>query len=191
MHKLENILLKNLFKLSLDEFETYNYTLKHLKPKPVFQGREAVDIGSLKYKEVAFIRKSLEQMTLSGITKTFAMVFGIKRKRFFWTEERVFFGSRVVEFYQALNWILSEIENIQEQEKKLARKPNEKLKEAGIEQLGIFGELNTFIALGERFGIPPQKIQNWKYNLVFALSLHSKMYGDIQEKYNELMKPTP
>ena len=190
MHKLQNIPVKKLFRLPLEKFEAYNNALRHIKGKPLFRGHEALDIGSLKYKDVSFIRKSLEKMTLKGITKSFALVFGIKTKRWFWTEERMFFQARVVEFYQALNWILSEIENIEEQEKKLSRKPNDKLKEAGIERLGIFEELNTFIALGERFGLPPQKIQNWKYNLVFALSLHSKVHGEIQDKYADLLKPS-
>ena len=96
----------------------------------------------------------------------------------------------MVKFYHSLNWIKEEIQNVYEREvQSLSSPPDSKLKDAGIDDLNIFGEMNTLIALGEKFGKAPQEIENWNYEIVFSLILHQKISSDINKRYIELNKP--
>jgi hypothetical protein len=177
---LRNISTKKLFALQTERFEQYHNTLKHLKAKPILKGKEAKPIESLTFGEVISIRHNLQNPTIDGIFEVFNLVFGLNRKELL--------KANVIQFYHAFNWVQEQILSITKREqKKLTSSPDEKLKSAGIEDLNIFGELNTLIALGEKFGKAPQEVEKWTYSFVFSLMYHDKISSDINKRYTKLL----
>lgn len=189
MRDLENISVKQLFSLSMEDFEKYNNALRFLDSRSLYLGRDGIEFTSLSFKEVVFIRRSLEVITLDGMIEVFGIAFGLK-PRFLRSVRAQFLSGKVLDFYKALNWLQDEITRIGDKEKLLSGKPNSKLIEAGIEKLSILGDLNTLISIGEQFGEKPQSVQEWNYSLVFSISLREKLRGEIQEAYSKLTTKT-
>lgn len=177
---LRNILIKDLFSLQADMFEKYHNTLKFLKPLPIFKNKELTPIEALTFGEVISIRQNLRNQNIDGIYDIFKIVFGFKSNDFF--------KLKVVQFYQAFNWVQEQILLIEKREQsKLSSSPDDKLKSAGIEDLNIFQELNTLIALGEKFGKSPQEVENWTYSFVFSLMYHEKISNEINKRYFKII----
>ena len=180
---LAKIPVYKLFKLQNESFEEYHNLLKHLEPKPIKRkGKIISSLTDLTFGEVAGLKMSFSDTSFESMRDVFKTVFGLKKFEFLNVD--------VINFYHALNWIREEMQSIYERERhNLTSTPDAKLKDAGIEDLNMFGELNTLIALGEKFSKPPQEVENWNYNLVFSLMLHQKVSNDINKRYQELNKP--
>lgn len=180
---LEKIPVHKLFKLEYNSFEQYHNVLKHLQPIAIKRkGKSIASMTDLTFGEVTEVKMNLQDASFDNMKEIFKTVFRLKKYEFL--------NIDVLEFYHALNWIREEIQSIYENEKQnLSQAPDPKLVEAGIEDLNIFGELNTLIALGEKFGKAPQEVENWNYNLVFSLMLHQKISGEVSKNYSELNKP--
>lgn len=177
-----NINLKKLFLLAPDEFQEYYNLLSHLNPKAITGFKEIKSITELTFGEVVTIRMQMQEPSLSNLINLFHVIFGIDQEQFYKIDS--------VSFFHSLNWIREEINKINNLENtSLKSDIDSKLKEAGIEQMAIFKELNTLISIGEKFGVTPQEVENWNYNLVFTLMLHQKKSFDISKKYNELLNP--
>ena len=185
MFDLENISVQELYQLEDEKlFQKYmrfsneedNF---YLKPKGIFAGREATPLGSLTYGEVATIKQNLAKPTFQSIYETFDLVFNIKKTTYL-TQD-------VVSYLYALNWIKTEIKKIIEREKKtLGGDPDPLLEAAGVHRLVPFGELNTILAIAQKYGKSPEEVESWKYNLVFSMMVHDKVSGEVQTEYNKL-----
>lgn len=159
-NQIKNISVKSLFNLPEDRFELYHDILKYLKPMPRLGKRSAKDIETLTFGEVVSIRQGLNDPDADVVIEMFCLVFGIKKTNVL--------NSNVIDFYHAFNWIKDQIIEINDREQnKLSSAPDGKLKEAGIEELNVFGELNTLIALGEKFGKSPEEIKSGRIALFF------------------------
>lgn len=185
MFNLDNISVKELFHLQDDQlFEQYMRFSDeedgfYLKPKEVFAGREATPLGSLTYGEVATIKQNLVKPTFDNLYETFDLVFKVKKI--------TYLAQDVVSYLYALNWIKAEIKMILEREKKtLGGTPDPLLEAAGVHRLVPFGELNTILAIAQKYGKSPEEVENWKYNLVFSMMVHDKVSGEVQTEYNRL-----
>ena len=177
---LRNISTKRLFSLQAKRFEQYHNTLKHLKAKPILKSKQATPIENLSFGEVISIKQILNNPNIDGLLQVFKMVFKLNKGEVL--------NIPVLDFYHAFNWVQEQVISINEREqKKLTSTPDGKLKEAGIEDLYIFGELNTLIALGEKFGKSPQEVQNWTYSFVFSLMYHDKVSSDINKRYTKIL----
>lgn len=179
---LQKISTFKLFQLQTSEFEKYHIVLKHLNPIPdVIPMKNKIEsITDLTFGEVASIKMLLAEPNYNNLVEIYKIIFGL--------EDLITVD--VVQFYHSINWIKNELEDIYNREvENLTSTPDSKLKDAGIEDLNIFGELNTLIMLGEKFSKSPQEIENWNYNLVFSLTLHQKISNDINKRYIELNKP--
>ena len=142
---------------------------------PIYQkvkgvGTGAKDFMDLKFKDVEFIKQTIQNTKDKDIFKCLKIVFGIKD----------FDNMRVYEFYKAWNYIIDQIKIILESEKSLHTEPSHRLVNAGVERLSIFGALNILDDIGQRYGVPPQKVENWSYGLIFSISLKMKYEADIQ-----------
>ena len=178
MSTLKKISLKKLFTLQGDEFENYHNVLKHLQPKPFMKSSAIIDLN---FGEVAKIKMLLQNTKLENIIELFKIIFKI--------DEGLIYKIDVVQFYETFNWINNEVKEIVEREiENLSSEPDSKLKDAGVEQLNIFKELNTLILLGEKFSTPPQEVEKWNYSLVFGLMLHNKITNDINKNLAEINK---
>lgn len=178
---LEKISLSELFLLQNKQFEEYHNVLKHLVPKPIKAKKEIESLTDLTFGEVTLIKMNLKEPSLNSMVEIFKTIFGLSQKDIF--------KISVIDFYHALNWIKEEIQTIYNRElDNLSSSPDPKLKEAGIDALNVFGEMNTLIMLGEKFGQPPQDIENWSYNLVFSLMLHQKITADVNKNLIEINK---
>jgi hypothetical protein len=179
MSSLQKISFRQLFQLKNHRFEEYHKVLQHLEAIPLNDRIES--LTDLTFGEVAGIKLNLKQPTFLNMIEIFKTIFGLSQNEIY--------KINVIEFYHALNWIKEEIQNIYDREiQNLSSTPDSKLKDAGIDDLNIFGEMNTLIAFGEKFGKAPQEVENWNYNLVFSLMLHQKISSDINKRYVELNK---
>ncbi len=181
MTDLENISVGKLFSLQVKEFDAYNDLLTNLNGKNEALGKTGKDIYELPFSSVSHLKNFFQSPTYSGFAYVYNMIFGI--------EKETFQKMNVIEFYQSFNWLQNEIIELVEGEKRLESKPDAKWKEAGIEQLGIFGEMNTLIEIGKAYSTPPQEVEKWSYNLVFSLAYYNKISSDINKKYSELNMP--
>jgi hypothetical protein len=122
------------------------------------------------------LKKSLTIPNVKNILFIFETVFKLKRRKVL--------RLRAVEFYHALNWVIYQTKIIQDRERKnLTSRPDPKLKAAGLADLDKFAELNTLISIAEKFGTTPQKVDGWRYDLVFAIQYHNKTTADINKQY--------
>lgn len=182
MSSLKKILFKDLFKLEPQKFQEYHDVLKFLKAIPLKSKKQIESITDLTFGEVAAIKICLQDLKLKNIAEIFKITFELKEKKLLEID--------VVQLYHSINWIKKEIEFIYNRElENLTSASDSKLKEAGIDDLNIFGEMNTLIALGEKFGKSPQEIENWNYEIVFSLMLHQKISNDVNKRFVELNKP--
>lgn len=179
---LQKISFKQLFQLQNEKFEEYHNVLQYLEAIPIKGKNKIESITDLTFGEVAIIKMCLQEPSYQNIIEIFKTIFGL--------EENQIHKIDVVKFYHSLNWIKEEVQNVYDREvQSLSSPPDSKLKDAGIDDLNIFGEMNTLIALGEKFGKAPQEIENWNYEIVFSLILHQKISSDINKRYIELNKP--
>lgn len=176
---LDKITVNKLFKLSPEGFDEYHNTLKNLVPKPEIKGHQANDIYELSFSEVSWLKTFIKDTSFENFLKAYELVFGIS--------ENLFLKADVVEFYHSFNWLQNEILELIEGESALSSEPDEKWKDAGIEDLNVFGELNTLITIGEKYGVPPHEVEKWSYNLVFTYALHNKMNSDVNKRYSEII----
>lgn len=177
-----NLKVKELFSLSADKFQQYYDVLHHLKPKPLKKYNKVKSLTELTFGEVATIKIDIQKPSIENLLSIYKIIFGI--------EEKDFYKLDTVSFFHSLNWINEQIKEIIDREQKsLASAPDAKLKEAGIKQMAIFGEMNTLISIAEKFGKTPQEVENWNYNLVFTLMLHQKKSYEINKRYQEILTP--
>lgn len=182
IYDLENISVRKLYELGTFEFEKYMTLQKCMKSKNIFNNVEADKIGGLKFSEVSELKRIFISTTPEGLFRAFEIVFKCNL--------HTFMKSDVVSFFYAANWIGEEVNEIFEKEKALASEPDFFMIEAGVKRLEIFEELPTLLSLAKRFGTTPQKVERWKYNLIFAILYYDKIFEDVQKNYNELTKST-
>ena len=169
MQELHNITANELFALSPEEFEEYNSILQYLK---AIAGK---DLRELEFGQVAEIRRVFSQPDFKGIEKVFELVFDVELSKL-----------KATEFFARFNWVVDQLKAIARMEKKL--QSNDAIwEQAGGERMNIFGELNTLRALGVQYGVPPQEVEKWSYNLVFTLSYQNKELSEVQERYQKIM----
>lgn len=176
--QVEKINVSKLFSLPSDKFEEYHSMCQFQKSKNVLRGKVCNTIMSLRFVDVSDIKENFESMNVNGIISSLRLAFGLKENEILHTD--------VVEFYQAFNWMQEELDRIYKAEKKLNSQPESKLKEAGINELDIFGNLNSLIAIGEKFATPPHEVEKWSYSLVFSLIYHNKISNEIQKRYDKI-----
>lgn len=166
MVDIENPLLSEAYK-HLDSL----FLLRKVKGSSVLNGKKAIDIRLLPFKDVQFIKDSLNEPSESNMIEIIKMVFNYKD----------FKTLRVHEFYQAYNYIIEQIKDIIDKEKMLSSEPDNRLVTAGIERMNIFGALNIIDDIARRYSQPPMLVENWSYNWIFSLSLKIKIENDIQK----------
>lgn len=162
----ENPLLKDCHK-----YPDSIYMFKKVKGNPILNGKQAKDLMELRFKDVQLIKDTLQQPNEKDMFRIIKKVFDFDD----------FENIRLLEFYKAYNYIAEQINIIYESEKKLSTPPSERLLAAGIEKMSIFGALNIIDDIAKRYGIAPQKIENWSYGWIFSLSLKMKYESDIQK----------
>ena len=178
---LKNISVEKLLKLPEDKFKEYNDLLTFVKPKSKIGKYAAVQINTLAYGDVKMIQSQMG--TIEGVVKAFELMFGI--------EESELFKIKTADFYYGIKYIKNEIERISQIEKSVfdSDDVDQKMKDAGIEKLEVFKELNTIIPIASKFGVTPMEVERWNYDLVFSIQYHEKVSNEIQKEYMRLTKP--
>jgi len=136
----------------------------------ILHGKKSKNFMKLKFKDVEFIKQTIQEPNDKAVLKCLKIVFG------FVDVEKL----RLLEFYQSYNHIVEQIKIILESEKNLHTEPSERLKNAGIDRMSIFGALNILDDIGQKYGVPPHKVEKWTYGLIFSLSLKAKYEADIK-----------
>jgi hypothetical protein len=157
----------------LKEIENYPDLIpifQKVKGSNVLYDLYSIDFMNIKFKDIEYIKSNIISPDYKSIKKVLKIVF----------EFRDFENLRAYEFYQAWNYITEQIKIIIESEKNLHTEPSQRLVSAGIERMSIFGALNVLDDIGQRYGVPPHKVEKWTYGLVFSLSLKMKYEADIQ-----------
>ena len=144
---------------------------------------KAKKLGSLSFGNVAQLKRYIANPTYESLLEAFKMVYGVRQNQYL--------NADVVSFFYALNHIRESVIAINKKEKQLHSEPDADLQNAGVERLNRFGEMGTLINLGKQYAKSPAEIEEWKYNLVYAILLYDKVHGEIKKKYDEIKKPTP
>lgn len=173
-----NIPLHALYKLPPEEMDKYLNLISVLKPLSKIGRYKATPLFDLTYGEVKEVESLLLTATSESISQAFKYVFKMP--------EKVFYKLRAVTFLKALNHLFEDLKSIAELEKNLIPKPDPIFEMAGADRLSIFGHFALLKRLAEKFKTPPQGIEDWKYSVVYAVLLHDKIYGEVEQEYNQL-----
>ena len=158
-----------------DKYKDDVFLLSAVKGSPYFKGVKAKDIWRLKFWEVEKVKRWFQDLNDENINKIMQLFYS----------DTNFNNVRCLEFYRAFNYIKESLAEVYNKEKLLSSERNQKLIDAGIEELNIFGSLNLLDDLGKDFGKSPNEIENWEYGLVFSLSLKRKKESEIQKRLNK------
>lgn len=176
---LEHITVKELYQLEEYDFLCYMELQKVMNSKPFFCKHKAIKITSLKFGEVARIKRVLQNPTFEGLQDVFKMVFGVKKTQYY--------NANVVDYFYGLDHIKNAIiEIVNREQKALKGKEDADLDAAGVDRLSRFGELSTLIEVGKKFGKSPEEIEQWKYSLVFSIIFYGKVENEIKDNYSQI-----
>lgn len=180
INEIINVKMKHLHKIPEDHRNDYAKVLRLLKPSEQLGRRKARNIYLMQYGEVESMRGSIH--TPEGALMAVSMVFDCP--------EKYLMDYRLLQFYPALNHVakvLSYLDTLEENN--LSKKPKKDMLDAGIHRLNHFGNLNTTDRLGKEFGMCPEEIEKWSYNLVYHLMWKRKVESDIDDDYAEITRP--
>ncbi len=190
--------------------------LEHVIGKPDYNGK-TIDIDELTFAEVKFVMKGLGEIsTWDSIKEIFKncfswdkqleddlinnknRIFSAKeskvKKRHDKSLDKWFWSGKVVEFFEARNFIIAEFKKLIEQEQKMLSSvdPVNSLlwKQAGGDKLNRFGGILPLNQLGKLYGQFPFDLQNRKYMEIFLLLTIEKESGEIQTKFSKLKAQT-
>lgn len=182
---IQNLTVSQLFALEHSEFERYCQIFEHARPKdhikawPLYLSDpwQAASFGDLTFGDVETIKHTFSK-DLFGV---FRIVFGI--------EQRDLMRVRVRDFFPALNWIKKELSELVKRERDfLEGSQDPDWKNAGGDRLNVFKSMNVLIAFGKEYGQTPQEVEQWKYSFVFTLLYHSRITGEVQKNYHNIMR---
>jgi hypothetical protein len=177
---ITNITVQKLFQLDSEQFDKYHSILKHLDPLPY--NNNVWSVTDLSFGQVATLKLLLKEPSYMNVVEIMNIVFGISSNELT--------KMSTIKFYHAINWIKNEIEQVYEREvENLTSDIDPLMKEAGVDRLNVFGDMNSLIMLGEKFSKSPDEIEHWNYNLVFSLLLHQKISSEVNKRYVELKTP--
>lgn len=158
-----------------EKYEEEVFILSAVKGSPCFEGKKSKSIWDLKFFEVEKVKECFQNMTDENLIYLFELFYSKKDIK----------NSRCLEFYRAFNYIKEELLDVIEKEKLLSSEPDEKLINAGIKELSIFGSLNILKEIGMQFGKSPEEVEKWNYGLVFSLALSNKKEVEIHKRLNK------
>lgn len=167
--------------LKLEDPSEYE-ALTFLKGRPEFVGKKAKPVEELKWGEVMELREGLVgPETNKAMIRAFRLIFKA-------TEKEVL-NSKVVDFYYAANWILSEFERLANAEKNISGEDEQDAKwiAAGGDVMNKYRHFNVMMNLAIQFGVTPQEIEEWKYGLVFLILKYNADKARIEKRYMEMM----
>lgn len=179
---LKNITVEKLLNLPEDKFREYNDLLEFVKPKDKLGNYSAVQINTLSYGNVKLIQNGIG--TIERVVKSFELIFGINKENMF--------KLKTDDFYYGIKYIKNEVERISALEKAAFENKDvdQKMKDAGVDKLSVFKELNTILPIAQKFGVTPMEVESWNYDMVFSIQYHEKISNEIQKEYIRLTKPT-
>ena len=137
-----------------------------------FEGVDAKEVFHLKFNEVEKIKDAFNNLTDDNINFIFKTI---------WGKEINHNKVRALEFYRAFNYVVKEVEDIYKLEEKLGRKPNQKLINAGIKKMSIFGSLNLIDDVAQKYHFRPKDVEEWNYSEVYWYALKIKTENEIQK----------
>lgn len=159
----------------------YDSLLCALKPVNKFCGKR-FDLSKLSYKTVRSIEKSLRKgKTFDDISRAFQLAFSISDKEFY--------DAKILDFYGARNFLISELERLMTQEKNLLKSDGVDVnawEEAGGKSLEPLSEILPLIKLGKIYGIYPFDLNDKPYNEIMLLLVTHKRSDAVEVKYNQI-----
>lgn len=164
------MLIDNPFLKDIDLNSESAFIFQKVKSSDTLNGKKAKEFMSLKFKDVEFVKQTIQNPNEIDIAKCLKIVFGFKDYN----------NLRLFEFYKAYNYIIEQVKIILNSEKNLHSEPSQRLINAGIERFSIFGALNVLDDIGQRYSIAPHDVEKWTYGLIFSISLKMKYEADIQ-----------
>ena len=166
-------------KLKEDERQEYIEILSLLKPVPKLGRREAKNIFEMQFAEVENMRRMID--TDNGAITAMEMFYDCSKESLM--------RYTVITFYHAFNYMLSQLEHIDNIERmNLNKKPKQEMIDDGIKELNRFGVLNTLDALAKDYGKSPLEVEQWSYGLVYSLMWKRRIESDIDDNRNERIK---
>lgn len=172
------------FLLDPEMFKEYWRQLQYLRAKDTVKiGRKtykAKDIMKMKFGDVMDIKDNFRR---GNYPYLFEKIFGIN--------ETMLMAMRVLSFFPAYNYLEATLYALIEAENNLFTYEDPDYKSAGIHRMGVFGDANTLISFGERFGQAPHDIEEWPYFMVFTVMAHSAQRLEIEMEYQRITAHKP
>jgi len=102
-------------------------------------------------------------------------------------KENEIMSIRLMEFFQAIRYLNTEIERVNTLETKmLSHEPTDLEIRAGIEKFNVLGNFNQKTFFCDKFNWTLEYVDNMKYTDAFAFLYKDKLMTDFQKKYTKL-----
>ena len=164
--------------------EQWDFLFKNSKRSSLLNGEE---FNSLCHSSFKFVKETVPTLLKEGNFEKLIFECFIDRKIFIFENDIRFFDFNECIYF--LFWIIDELKFWNEMEHKhLSSDPDFDMLAAGINDLNIFGDLNTTDSIAVKYGITPWEVECWSYQKVFDLQLKSKKESEFQKKYMKIVQ---
>lgn len=162
----------------------FQFIIKNGKRTSFCNGTE---FESLCYNSYKFVKETAPELIRVGnFEKLIFECFNDRKFHIFETDIQYFDYNECLSF---VLWIIDDLKYWSEMEiKHLNSEPDIDMMAAGINELNIFGDLNTLDMIAVKYGVLPWEVKEWSYQNVFDIQLKSVKEAKFQKEYTKRMQ---
>lgn len=163
--------------------EQWEFLFKNGKRSSVLNNH---NFESLCYSSFKFVKDIAPSLIKDGNFEKLIFQCFIDRKLFIFENDIQYFDFNECLYF--LFWIIDDLKYWSEMEKQhLSSEPDFDMLAAGINEMNIFGDLNTTDAIAIKYGLTPWEVENWSYQRVFDIQLKTVKEVKFQKEYNKIL----
>lgn len=163
--------------------QDFDFVLKNGKRSSVLNN---IDFESLCYSSYRFVKDIAPDLVKAGQFER--LIFECFTDRKIWIFENDVNNWNYNECLAFVFWIIDDLKHWNEMEKQhLSSEPDIDMIASGINELNIFGDLNTIDAFAVKYNKTHDEVRNWSYQMMFDLQLKSIKEAEFQKKYQKRM----